>query len=63
MSPTLSYIKKDEIIVPESVFTECFGIYSDVLTISKQKTLKKLIRHAYIAGTKHENHTEIKSQA
>lgn len=43
----------EEIEIPEHVFSECFGLYSDVLTFSKQRSLEKLIRHAYIAGTKH----------
>ena len=45
----------EEIKIPENVMNECFSIYSDVLTHSKQNTLKKLIRHAYLAGTKHES--------
>ncbi|WP_294428133.1 hypothetical protein [uncultured Treponema sp.] len=48
MSPT-----NKEITIPESVFKECYNIYSDVLTYSKQKMLRKLIQHAYIAGTQH----------
>ena len=53
MSPT-----NEEITIPESVFSECYSIYSDVLTFSKQKMLKKLIQHAYIAGTKHNQEKE-----
>ena len=48
MSPT-----NEEITIPESVFNECYSIYSDVLTYSKQKMLRRLIQHAYLAGTKH----------
>lgn len=49
---------KKEIVIPESVFQECFHLYTDVLTYSKQKSLEKLISHAYIAGTKHQQKTE-----
>ena len=44
----------EEIKVPEKLEQECFTIYSGVLTHSKKQTLKKLTRHAYLAGTKHE---------
>lgn len=44
----------EEIKVPENLERECFTIYSGVLTHSKKQTLKKLIRHAYLAGTKHD---------
>ena len=47
-----------EIIIPQSVFQECFHLYNDVLTYSKQKSLERLISHAYIAGTKHDNDSE-----
>lgn len=49
---------KKEIVIPESVFQECFHLYTDVLTYSKQKSLEKLISHAYIAGTKHQQKAE-----
>jgi hypothetical protein len=44
----------EEIKVPESLERECFTIYSGVLTHSKKQILKKLIRHAYLAGTNHD---------
>ena len=33
---------KKEIVIPESVFQECFHLYTDVLTYSTQKSLEKL---------------------
>ena len=53
MSPT-----NNEITIPQSVFQECFHLYNDVLTYSKQKNLESLISHAYIAGTKHKENSE-----
>jgi hypothetical protein len=47
----------EEIKVPENLERECFTIYSGVLTHSKKQTLRKLIRHAYLAGTKHDKST------
>ncbi|MBQ8014357.1 MAG: hypothetical protein IJ257_08230 [Treponema sp.] len=48
---------KKEITVPKNVFQECFHLYNDVLTYSKQKNLEQLIFHAYIAGTKHKENS------
>lgn len=42
----------EEIKVPENLEQECFNIYNGVLTHNKKQTLKKMIRHAYLAGTK-----------
>ena len=52
-------LNHEDIKIPENVFNECMGLYNDVLTFSKQKTLERLIRHAYIAGT---NHNDVKDE-
>ena len=48
----------EDITIPEHVYNECFGMYNGVLTFSKQKTLEKLIRHAYLAGIEHSEETD-----
>ncbi|MBQ9909338.1 MAG: hypothetical protein IJM48_06015 [Treponema sp.] len=45
-------LTNEEIKVPENLEQECFSIYGGVLTHSKKQILKKLIKHAYLAGTR-----------